>query len=343
MKGLKIIEGGLFTTIQDGGRKGYLAMGITSSGAMDLESMKIANAIVGNDYDEGLLEITLMGPKIEFQCYSNIALTGANISAKINGYTVPIYQCLFVKPGDILTFGARLSGSRAYMAIRNGFKVDEVMASKSTNVMAAFGGFKGRKLQAGDFLEIVEESRNIRVARFDYRELYMWEDITKIRVVSASEEGRFTPEGLKTFYGAKYKVSNDSNRMGIRLSGKKIDHMRSADIISSPIAIGTVQVPENGQPIIMMSDRQTTGGYTRIATVISIDLPRVAQLVPGEEMSFETITVEEAQEIAIWRRSRIDFFIAEMEKRECEVKSTSNFNIGINGNTYSVMVQELEK
>lgn len=343
MKGFKIIESGLCSSIQDMGRKGYLSMGITSSGAMDLESMKIANAIVGNDYDEAVIEITLIGPKIEFKCYSNIAITGANISPKINGFSVPIYQCLFVKPGDVLSFGARKSGCRSYIAIRNGMKVDKVMGSKSTNTMGQFGGFKGRNLKAGDFVEIVEESRNIRVARFDYRELYMWEDITNIRVISGSEEGRFTPEGLKTFYGSKYKVSNDSNRMGIRLSGKKIDHMRSADIISSPIAIGTVQVPENGQPIIMMSDRQTTGGYTRIGTVISIDLPRVAQLVPGEEMSFVTINVEEAQEIAIWRRSRIDFFISEMEKRECQVKNTSNFNIGINGNTYSVMVQELEK
>lgn len=343
MKGFKVLEGGLQSTIQDGGRKGYQSMGITNSGAMDTESMRIANAIVGNDYDEAVIEVTIMGPKLEFECSTSIAITGADISPTINNSPVPRYQCLYVKAGDVLEFGARISGCRAYIAIRHGMNIKKVLDSKSTNLVGKFGGYDGRALTKNDFIQINKESKNIRIAKFDYKELYRWEDSKTIRVVSASEEGRFTKEGLNTFYSSHFRVTNDSNRMGIRLEGKKIDHIKSADIISSPVALGTIQVPENGQAIIMMSDRQTTGGYTRIATIVSIDIPRVAQLVPGDEVFFESITVEEAQEIARWRKSRIEFFIGEMNCEDKEVKETSYFNVSIGKNHYNVMVQELEK
>ncbi|MEG0855371.1 MAG: biotin-dependent carboxyltransferase family protein [Terrisporobacter sp.] len=296
--GVKFHHGGLFTTVQDFGRTGYQDVGFSVCGAMDKKSLAIANMLVDNKEDEAGLEITLVGPKMEFTKDNFIAITGGNLNPKINGKEAPMYKAIFVSKYDILTFENAKFGARAYIAFAGGLSIEAIMGSKSTNVKCFLGGYKGRVLKEGDLIQFVSPkdylpnylSRNI-----DYKEKQN-KEIT-LRVVLGPQDDAFTENGINTFFKGAYKITNEFDGMGCRLDGPKIEHKSSADIISDGIVLGSIQIPSHGKPIIMLTDRQTTGGYTKIGTVISIDIGKLAQSKVGDMIKFENISLEKAQNL----------------------------------------------
>ena len=291
---LQILSPGPLSTIQDGGRFGYMSSGFGSGGAMDLRSMQIANILVGNLPEDGVIEMTMLGISAQFTCRSVIALTGADMQPKLNGKPIAMYRSIPVQPGDHLSMSAAQSGMRCYLAVAGGFDIDPVMGSMSTNLKIKAGGFRGRKLQAGDQLPLrrsvisAEEAVHSCAPENDYPQ------VTTVRVMFGPQEDYFTDKGVETFLRSAYKVSEQSDRMGVRLEGAPIESKNGVDIISDGIAYGSIQIPPSGMPIIMMADRQTTGGYAKIATVITADLPKIAQAKPGTYIRFMAISKKEA-------------------------------------------------
>ncbi len=282
---LRVINAGALTTIQDGGRRGFLQYGITGCGAMDRIAYEDANLLAGNMGGEAVLEMTLYGGVYEFTEDATIAVTGADMG-------VPTYRTLRVKAGERLIFGPAKDGCRTYLAVLGGLDVPEVMGSRSTDLKAKIGGLEGRKLRAGDV--IATPGAGEYVAERALPKPVIAQSI-EVRVIAGPQDDCFTAAGLKTFYASEYTVSNDSDRMGIRLSGPSIESRGSSDIVSDAIVFGSIQITSAGLPIVLMADRQTTGGYAKIATVCSFDLPKLAQARPGAKVRFKQISVEEAE------------------------------------------------
>ena len=313
--GIKFLNGGFLTTVQDMGRTGYQESGMSVSGVMDQRSAALANLLVGNDINEGVLEVTLMGPMMEVTEDNVIAVTGGNLGAKVNGKELPMYQAVQVKKGDSISFAGMFSGSRAYVAIAGGLDVPVVMGSKSTNLKLKVGGFQGRKLGAGD--EIGFSAPRPVLKNMHLRKLTP-EDFTAteqtLRVVLGPQDDCFTEKGIETFLNSTYAFTNESDRMGCRCEGEVIEHKNGGDIITDGIAFGAIQVPSHGRPIIMMADHQTTGGYTKIAAVITVDLPKVAQSRPGYKVKFQKVSVEEAQELYVAQLKEYEALREKFEK-----------------------------
>jgi biotin-dependent carboxylase-like uncharacterized protein len=298
---------GLLTTVQDTGRFGYQAQGFSPSGAMDFGALRIANLLVGNSPGMPALEMTMQGIVASFGCDCVIALTGADFGAKLNSEPVPTYQALVVQKADVLQLGAVRAGLRGYLAIAGGFHLEPVLGSCSTNLKCALGGFAGRKLKAGDALPL--RCPQVPVGSLDGRVLPVPEHLDAarkadgparfmLRAVPGPQDDTFTAAGLATFFSSWYAVTPASDRMGVKLEGAKIESRAGSDIISDGIAAGSVQVPAAGIPIIMTADRQTTGGYAKIATVITPDLDFLAQACPGDWIRFTRVSVKAAQNIA---------------------------------------------
>lgn len=298
---IHIESSGPLTTVQDSGRFGYMEYGITSSGVMDLMAYKIANRLVGNRHGEAVLEATLMGPSIRFEGDGQIAFYGADMQAVLDGEVLSRGKAYEVKDGQRITFSMAKNGVRLYIAFAGGINVPVVMGSRSTNIKCEIGGYEGRKLQAGDTLEI--GAHRINNSKFMKKsvEPVLYTQTIKIRVILGPQDDYFTEKGIETFLGAKYKVSSESDRMGIRLLGNEIEGSTSMDIVSDGITFGSIQVTSKGLPIIMMADHQTTGGYAKIATVVSKDLSKLAQARPGDEIEFIAVSVEEVQKKRNWK------------------------------------------
>lgn len=294
----EIIKPGLMSTIQDIGRANYQKYGISASGAMDKLSLRIGNIIVGNNDDEAAIEITFKGPKLKFLESGIIAITGADMGAKLNDELVPLWTSIKVNKGDYLTFSfATGFGCRAYIAIAGGIDVPIVIGSKSTSLRSGFGGVDGKALQAGDIISIGRSGcASIgRVFPLEYRPNF-GED-RPMRFILGPQADEFTEVELEKFCISSYKILNESDRMGFRLEGAAILHKVGPDIISDYITMGSIQIPGNGQPIILMAECQMTGGYTKIGVVIDVDLPYLAQKKPGDTIHFERIDIEEAQQL----------------------------------------------
>ena len=285
---MKINFAGPLTTVQDGGRRGYMSVGFSFGGAMDLYSMRLSNILVGNAMDEGVLEITFMGIEAEFDSDAVIAITGADMSPTVNGEPIPTYEAVGVHSGDILKMSTAGSGMRAYLAVSGGFDIPMVMGSLSTNLKCAIGGFEGRKLRAGDEIGL-KRSVRLKGERTAKKENDYQKEIT-VRVILGPQDDYFTDKGISDFFGSVYTVSDKSDRMGIRLSGAAVENKNGVDIVSDAVAMGSIQIPASGEPIIMMADRQTTGGYAKIATVVSADLCLVAQAAPGTKIKFKCVS-----------------------------------------------------
>lgn len=315
--GIRFTSGGFLTTVQDWGREGFQQFGVPVSGVMDRRALRLANILVGNDEKEGVLEITIMGPMADFTTDAVIAVTGGDLGAKINGKEIPMYRALEVKAGDSLSFGPPKSGSRAYLAVAGGFDVPAVMGSKSTNMKSKLGGFMGRKLGGGDELEFIKTVSTLpnMFARKVNPESFAAAQY-ELRVIMGPQDDTFTEKGIETFLSSVYTMSNESDRMGCRMEGDVIEHKDGGDIITDGLAFGAVQIPSHGQPIIMMSDHQTTGGYTKIANVISVDLPKIAQGRPGCRYTFKKVTVEEAQELYMAELSELKALKESIENTE---------------------------
>lgn len=291
----EIVKPGLLTTLQDVGRHGYQQYGIVASGAMDSYALKIANFLVGNDGGEAALEVTVMGPEIEVLDDTVVAICGGNLSPRLNGHAAPMWKSFAVEKGDLIEFGKPVEGARAYISVAGGYDVPVVMGSKSTYLKAGMGGFNGRALEKGDVLSKVGHTKGVKGRALRPDEIPVYEREMDIHVVPGPHLDAFSEEALRTFLSSTYEVTPQSDRMGYKLKGPKLEHQTSADIISEAIPLGGIQVPANGQPILLMADRQTTGGYTRIATVISSDIPYLAQAMPGCKLRFREVSVEEAQ------------------------------------------------
>ena len=307
MTTMKILSPGPLSTVQDAGRFGYMNTGFSPSGAMDAYSMKIANILVGNLPGEGVVEMTLMGMTVAFDGDTVIALTGADMQPCRNDEEdpLPLYTAIEVHKGDVVKMGTATSGMRGYLAVAGGFDLPFVMGSLSTNLKCGLGGFQGRKLQAGDVLPLRQTLElGLIGARHTALENNYKKEIT-VRVVLGPQEDHFTEKGIETFLGSRYTVSGQSDRMGVRLEGKKIENKNGVDIISDGIATGAVQIPASGTPIIMMADRQTTGGYAKIATVISADLKLMAQACPGTRIRFMAVSGQEAVKLKKEEENRL--------------------------------------
>lgn len=296
MPNMKVIKPGLCTTIQDIGRIGYQQYGIPVSGVMDEFAFRVANFLVEADENNAVLEIPYLGPTLEFDFDVTIAITGANLNPKINGQDITMWRSMNIKKGDVLTFSSMKSGARAYLAFAAEIDVPLVNGSKSTLLKSKLGGFEGRQLNIGDVVNFknpkLVEKRKILASKYIPQYLKSEE----IRVVLGPQDDYFTEKGIKTFLNSEYEITKEADRMGMRLEGEFIEHKNKADIISDAAVFGSIQVPGNGKPIILLADRQTTGGYTKIATVIKADLPKLAQMITGNKIRFKNLNIEEAEQ-----------------------------------------------
>lgn len=305
----------ILATIQDFGRYGYQNSGVTVSGVVDRRSAGNGNVLVNNDVREAVIEFMLMGPTIKFTSSTFIAITGADFSPKINGESVPNYKAIKVKEGDVLEFGFAKGGVWGYIAFADKLAIPEVMGSRSTNTRTGIGGLQGRALEEGDVIEFRE--KNKRLPNFEKRELTpenFGDKSKEIRVILGLQQDAFTKKGIETFLTGTYKPTSECDRMGYRMEGPVIEHVNGADITSDGISLGAIQVPGSGTPIVMLTDRQTTGGYTKIGTVIGVDVPDFVQSVTGTEIHFKEITVVEAQDLYIAQFDHFDALKAELSK-----------------------------
>ena len=295
---LEILDPGLLTVVQDRGRYGFQRYGVPVSGAMDEFALRMANLMAGNDQDAAALETTVRGPKIEFHASTWIAVTGADISPEVDGQPIPTWESVEIEAGSVLAFGDLRDGMRAYVAVNGGIDVPVVMGSRSTYLKGRFGGLEGRALQAGDRLSTLPADADAVLPKRlpkDYT-APVYGGIHRLRVVPGPQDHAFDADALSKFLTSRYRIHSDSDRMGYMLDGPKIEHREGADIVSDGNPPGAIQIHGDGIPRILLADRGTTGGYTKIATVASINLSSLAQALPGQSVSFRQVTVEEAQE-----------------------------------------------
>ncbi len=296
MRTIEILDGGLFTTVQDLGRTGYQRFGVTVSGAMDGFALRAANRLVGNADTEAGLEATLLGPEVRFARPVVIAVTGADLGPMVDGRPIQMWRAVAIGAGAVLSFSGQRDGMRACLAVDGGIDVPVVLGSRSTSTRSGLGGFEGRRLRSGDTLPIGEPTGGPLVARRAMRsaDIPSYGHDHRVRVVLGPQEDAFPDEGRSTFLTAVYTMSPQSDRIGCRFDGPRIAHRTSADIVSDGTTLGIVQVSGDGMPIVLMADRGTTGGYTKIATVISADIGRLAQAAPGDRVRFEVVDLDEA-------------------------------------------------
>jgi len=320
---IKVLTPGLLTSIQDLGRYGYQKFGVIVSGAMDSYSLRLANILVGNAEGEGALEISLMGPSVQMEEDIILAITGGNLSPTIDGKPVPMWRPVYVTKGSILKFGACRAGCRCYLAVAGGYDIPLVMNSASTYLRAGIGGFQGRGLEVGDVLPIKELSeQSLRLLEKLVKKIGLdpfiataWyigsrhipkdpQHVT-IRVVEGRQFEYFTAASQKDLLNSPFQVTTQSDRMGYRLSGPTINLVKPLEMISEAVALGTVQVPPDGNPIILLADRQSVGGYPKIAQVATVDVATVAQTKPNGKIWFERISLDQAEELYCAREKTI--------------------------------------
>ena len=307
--GVVVHRPGLFTTVQDLGRLGYQRYGVSVSGAMDRTGFTIGNRLVGNPDGAAGLEVTLQGPELELIRGTVLAITGADLSPTLNGKTVPMWTAVAASSGDILCFGRRRQGSRAYVCFSGGLDVPMIFGSRSTDVRAGIGGLGSRPLRRGDQLHFGRMPHTLRrsaLRQFPMEARPLYPACPALRVIRGPQAEWFSFGALRTFLASRYVVSADSNRMGYRLGGTPVPYRRSDEMISDATAAGVIQIPADQQPILLMADCQTMGGYPKIASVITADMAQAGQLAPGDEMTFLLTTVEEAVLLCRSEREKLD-------------------------------------
>jgi antagonist of KipI len=295
---ITLVKPGWLTTVQDLGRYGYQQYGVPVSGAMDRRAFIIANRLVGNRDSDAGIEITVKGPELLFEREAVVAVTGADLMPSVNGIGIPLWTSVPVERGSRLVFGAHRAGARSYVAIAGGIDVPIVLGSRSTHILSQTGGMKGRTLVQGDVLISGAPGAHARATigrSLPERLRPIYSTSTTLRILPGPQRFLFSEDALERLTNNPYRLSNQSDRMGYRLDGPKIAHAGAGQWISEGTAMGALQVPQDGQPILLMADRHTTGGYPKIAVVISIDLHLAAQLMPGETVQFRTTTLPAAQ------------------------------------------------
>jgi len=327
--GFKVIKSGIFNTVQDLGRFGFQQYGMPVSGAMDSCALRIGNRLLGNKEDEAGIEVSTPGLALEALDQTVITITGANFNPTINNSPVPMWEAIEVKKGDIITFNQIKSGSRSYLLVAGSVDVPIILGSKSTYGRGKVGGLKGRPLKKSDTINIGktnQELQNIIGRKVSVKNLPAYHEENKVRVILGPQDDYFTKDGLHAFLNSSYEITVNSDRMGYRLKGPKIESKNGSDIITDGIPLGSVQVPRNGMPIVMLADRQTTGGYAKIATVISVDIDKFAQMKPGNKVKFTQINLEEAHLLLGEREKNITEM--QFEKKETtKLKSGNTENL----------------
>lgn len=295
MKVFRVIKPGLFTTVQDRGRYGFMKYGVPISGAMDEFSFRAANTLVENDPDSACLEITLIGPEMEALSKTQIAITGGDCSPEVNGKPVSMWQTITLKKSDYLSFRKMQSGCRAYLSVKGGVDVPKILGSRSTYARGGFGGLDGRPLAKDDTIKMLppKPSGNLLTLQSELIPCFSRELI--IRVIMGPQTDLFTEQGVDTFLSSPYVVTIDSDRMGYRLEGLGVEHVGKSDIVSDALLPGAIQIPRNGKPIVIMKDAQTTGGYAKIAVVITPDIDLLGQARPNDKVRFTKVTLHAAQ------------------------------------------------
>ena len=291
---IRVARPGFFTTVQDLGRYGCAHLGVSPGGAADPLSFRIANLLVGNHENAPALEMTLLGATLEFEESAVVAFTGADCECRADAIAVPPNAAIDLPAGAVLQCGSMTTGARCYLAVQGGFDIPLVMGSASTFVPGRFGGFKGRKLQSGDVLQVCRHDslrvRSLRPAALDLSS----RDPRPLRVTKGAQQDWFAPEAFEKLFSTAYIVSEQSDRTGLRLKGEVVRPREHSELLTDGIPLGAIQVPQDGQPIILFVDQQTTGGYPKIANVIAADLHRVGQLRPRDEVRLAEVSVEEA-------------------------------------------------
>jgi len=286
---------GLFTTVQDLGRPGFGPMGLSPSGAADPLSLRLGNRLVGNSDNSAALEMTLVGGTFLFPDAAVISLAGSDFGASINAEPVPPWTEIKIISGQVLKIGATRSGARCYLCVRGGIVVDPFQGSSSTHVLSSLGGFQGRALRKGDVLTIGAASEQFRQRKLPALLLQRLSPRKILRVTPGPQSDWFPDSSQELFYANSYRVTEDSNRMGLRLEGGAIPPHNRGQMITEGVSLGAIQIPDRGQPIILFVEQQTTGGYPKIANVISADLPSIGQLRPRDEVRFEKVDWETAR------------------------------------------------
>lgn len=398
--GILVVKPGLLTTVQDLGRKGYGRFGISQNGVMDVPSAKIANWLLGNHESEAVLEVTLLGPELEFQSAGTISVTcesalgtantmgripTAYFDVSLNGKAIALWTAHRVSKGDRLSIGTSKRGARCYVAFGGGLDLNQVMNSYATHLKAGFGGFEGRALKAGDVLPVKSKSLDKYIGNC-YHEGRMQSEMVEseldrqnssnmqkatdkqkpavtVCVVMGPHESRFEPSSLQTFLETIYELTPQSDRMGYRLAAAEVDHtsginsgnpapvngrpftatklqhLSGADILSEPNQIGSIQVPGDGQPLIILQDGGTTGGYTKIATIATVDLPKLAQLKPGDRIQFKALSIEEAQSHLSHSTRNLEILKSELLDYVRPVGK--ELLLTVDGKKYNVFVEEV--
>lgn len=295
--GLTILNPGVLTTVQDAGRFGHQAAGFSVSGPMDADALYTANILVNNPPDLACLEMTFLGVTAVFDRRTWFAVTGADMTPTLNSKPIAPYEAHEAKPGDKLVLGPAKNGKYGYLAVAGGIDVPVVMGSRSTNLKCGIGGYQGRKLAAGDDLPLCVTGDFLDNHYKKHLPAVEYAQSVTLRVVPGPQAHFFTERGKADFTSEAYTLAPESDRMGARLTGKPIEAKSGVDIISDAIALGSVQIPASGTPIVLLADRQTTGGYAKIGTVITPDIPKLAQCQPGAEVRFSFVTVEEANKL----------------------------------------------
>jgi antagonist of KipI len=336
----EVLEPGFLTTIQDQGRCGYRSIGMPVAGAMDQFAFRAANLLVGNGENAAVLEITLTGLKLRFRQKTVVAITGADLGAKVGGRELPRWQALAVEAESEISFSQLRSGCRAYLAIAGGIDVPLVLGSRSTYVPGGLGGLEGRRLLAGDHLfsrgKVGEHWEKVGQGMAPAK-IPRYKNNFVLRVIMGPQEDHFTPRGKELFLNSEYEISREMNRMGIRLAGPKIEHATKGDMISDGVPWGGIQIPGNGQPIIMLADSQTIGGYPKIAVVISADWYKLAQALPGDKARFAVVSLEEARRLLLDQEK----LLKSLAEGSMDGNGERLFRVRFKGRCYDVSIREI--
>jgi antagonist of KipI len=318
-----IQKSGILSTIQDLGRKGFRQFGINPNGAMDSSAVRLINILLGNDEMQAVLEMHFPTPEIVFEEDAFLALGGADFGAKLDDKFVENWRICFAEKGSVLKFKQKVSGNRAYLSVKGSFEIEKWLASSSTNLLAEIGGFRGRNLQTGDRIQFNEkrkmengkfknqDSKSFKKLKFPYK---ISNDLTPryssfptVRVVAGAEFEKLTALSEQSFLKQNFTISKESNRMGFRLNSEPLYLLDEIELVSSAVGFGTIQLLPNGQLIILMADHQTSGGYPRIAHVVSTDLPVLAQLGANDKIGFEMISLSAAEGLTVQFETDLNF------------------------------------
>ncbi|ASM35252.1 allophanate hydrolase subunit 2 [Campylobacter sputorum subsp. bubulus] len=331
---IRIKNAGLLSSIQDFGRIGFKKFGMPTAGVMDKFAYVVSQFLVQNDEFDGVIETTIVGVEIEFFEDMIICVTGAQNELFINGDKKELWKAHLVNQGDVLLLKNATNGARNYIAFSKKMSLKKINSSLSTYLKSNIGGFHGRALQNDDEIEFEQNYKIYKPINLPKNFIPLYKQKESIKVVLGPEKDAFSDKGIYTFLNSTYNITQSCDRMGYRLSGEKIEHKNGADIISNAVFFGSIQVPNSGEPIILMADAQTTGGYTKIATILPSELPKVGQLKGGDKISFVEVSNEEAQDIEIKYQKYI------YELQQILKKQISIYDIKVNGVSYNVVVED---